>query len=125
MRIVAAIPCALSVVLANAPARADDATVVAAPAPAPRAHLREGVMLGGIVGTILGAFVFVPGVWLASGGLARDGGPNDPGTRYGVLGVGGGLLVVGVTLAAAAGSPPPAAPRLAIGPRSASVAFRF
>jgi hypothetical protein len=82
-------------------------------------------MLGGIVGTILGSFLLIPGVWLASNGLARAGGPADPGSRWGVLAVGGGIVVAGVTMAAVGGSPPPALPRVALGPRAASLAWTF
>jgi hypothetical protein len=61
-------------------------------------------MAGGIILATLGSFLVLPGAWLATNEFGDAATPSrSPAARFALLGVAGGLLVPGITLAAVGG----------------------
>jgi hypothetical protein len=118
---------------ADAPPPAPPAPVATpAPTTTPAPHWRSEVKAGGIILIGLGAFLALPAAWLATNefGAARTQG--TPATRFAMLGVVGGLVVSGVTLAIVGATGPRPAPKSAqllpsvrVGASSATLLWRF
>ncbi len=97
--------------LASSAARAEEpkAPIVVSPAPPPRKHRQAEVMMVGVVVSIMGGALLFPGALVAAnalGGQSYALPATGQESRFGVLGVSGGLIVVGVTLALVGGLPP-------------------
>jgi hypothetical protein len=71
-------------------------------------------MAGGIILTGLGAFLALPAAWLATNEFGDARTPGTPATRFGMLGVVGGLVVSGVTLTIVGATGPRPAPKSAL-----------